>query len=83
MTNDTDDAQRNMEQKALRNVRALVDKIENTDDHNRKAVLGTAVKIVVGVVVVIAIAAVAYITTHKPEAPRTLVLPPPGGAAPK
>ena len=83
MTNDTDDAQRNMEQKALRNVRALVDKIENTDDHDRKAVLATAVKIVVGVAVVTAIVAIAYVTTRKEEPPRTLVLPPPGGASPK
>jgi hypothetical protein len=83
MTNESHDAQRDMEQRALRNVRALVDKIENTDDHNRKAVLGTAVKIVIGVAVVTAIVAIAYVTTHKPETPRTLVLPPPGGAAPK
>jgi hypothetical protein len=82
MTNDSDDAQRNMEQKALRNVRALVDKIENTDDYDRKAVRGSAVKVVGAVVVLIALIAVATWATHKPEAPRTLVLPPPG-AAPK
>ena len=32
-----DDAQREMEQRALRNVRALVDKIENVDDLGRKS----------------------------------------------
>jgi len=83
MTNDSDDAQRHLEQKALRNVRALVDKIENTDDHDRKAVRGSAVKIVAGVVALIALIFIATWAMHKPEPPRTLVLPPPGGAGPK
>jgi hypothetical protein len=82
MTQPPDDAQRAMEQRALRNVRALVDKIETRDQLDRRAVRKT-LAIIVGVIVLIAAAAYLLIATSaKREPPRTIVLPPPSGAAP-
>ena len=51
MSTPGDDAQREMEQRALRNVRGLVDKIENDDKLGRRAQLRTFIGIVVAAVV--------------------------------
>ena len=48
----TDDAQRELEQRALRNVRGLVDKIENEDQLGRRAQKRTFLGIVLVAVVV-------------------------------
>ena len=77
MSTPGDDAQRNLEQKALRNVRALVDKIESTEELEGRA-LRRQVTVIVCVVLVIAAAAfVAYKVTVPEHAPQTVVIPPP------
>lgn len=75
-----DDAQRDMEQRALRNVRALVDKIEHTDELDRRAVRKQLVVIVVGVIVFFAVLYGLYLAFAKKEPQRTIVLPPPANA---
>ena len=78
-----DDAQRDMEQRALRNVRALVDKIEDKDLLDRQALRKQLVVIVVGVIVAFAIMYALYAIFAKKEPQRTIVIPPPGNVAPK
>ncbi|HXN16144.1 MAG TPA: hypothetical protein VN878_07185 [Usitatibacter sp.] len=48
-----DDAQRRLEQHALRNVRELVDRIEKTDKHDRRTQRRLLVAILVGVALVL------------------------------
>jgi hypothetical protein len=81
MSTPPDDAQRTMEQKALRNVRALVDKIETSDELEGKAVRWQLVVIVVSVLVVCALAFIAWQIMATPQASRAVVIPPPGNAA--
>ena len=77
MSTQGDDAQRNMEQKALRNVRALVDKIETTEELEGRA-LRRQVAIIVGVVLAVAaLAWVGYKLAVPERPPQTLVIPPP------
>ena len=80
MSSPSDDAQRNMEQKALRNVRALVDKIETTEELDRKALRKQATTIVAVVLVVFGIAFVAWRLMAPQSQPRAVVLPPPANA---
>jgi hypothetical protein len=49
-----DDTQRELEQRALRNVRGLVDKIEDTDAHDTRTQRRYLVGIIVGALVVAA-----------------------------
>ena len=77
MSTPPDDAQRTMEQTALRNVRSLVDKLETTEELEGKALRKQVVVIVVSVLVVCAIAFIAWQLKAPPEAPRTVVIPPP------
>jgi len=79
MSTPGDDAQRDLEQRALRNVRALVDKIEATDASQSKSVRWQAAVIFA---VVLALLALAYFATRSftREPDRTLVLPPPASA---
>ena len=80
MSTPGDDAQRNLEQKALRNVRALVDKIEATDAHQSRSVKRQAALIVAVILVLFVIVfGVSQLRRGEPE--RTLVLPPPANAA--
>jgi hypothetical protein len=76
-----DDAQRDMEQRALRNVRALVDKIEDKDQLDRKAarkwVTVTAVVLIVAMGVIFGLSS---FFSNKREPERTLVIPPPANA---
>jgi hypothetical protein len=73
-TND-DDAQRELEQKALRNVRGLVDKIEAEDQKSNQKQL-VAVVIVVAMV---AIAGGAYLVSRSKstEGQKAIEIPPP------
>jgi hypothetical protein len=81
MTAPSDDAQRNLEQRALRNVRALVDKYENEDARDRKSV-GKLVAVIVASILVIFVAGFAIVRlTVKDEPAKTYVLPPPANAA--
>ena len=83
MSSQDDDAQRTMEQKALRNVRALVDKIETTDELDRKAVRKQLTVIVVAVLVVFGVAFVGWQLMAPRAEPRAVVLPPPANAVTK
>ena len=78
-----DDAQWDMEQRALRNVRALVDKIEDKDELDRKSLRKQLVVIVVGVIVLFVVLYGLFAIFGKKEPARTITLPPPGNAAPK
>jgi len=75
-----DDAQRDMEQRALRNVRALVDKYEDQDAKERhvtRRLLLTTVGITAGVCLVVFL----LIYFVKPPAiPKSIDLPPPASA---
>lgn len=74
------DAQRDMEQRALRNVRALVDKYENKDANDKKSVRNLAAMIVVSILVVAVLAFAVFRLTVRDEPAQTLVLPPPANA---
>lgn len=53
----TDDAQRELEQRALRNVRGLVDKVESQDMADKRSERRMIVRFAIGVVVVVAVIA--------------------------
>lgn len=79
MSTPGDDAQRDLEQRALRNVRALVDKIEATDERQKRSVrwqVGIIVAVILGLFVIAY--GVSQLRRGGPE--RTLVLPPPANA---
>ena len=82
-TTPDDDAQRTMEQKALRNVRALVDKIETTDELEGKAVRKQLAVIIVAVVAIFGIGFLAWKFANPQQEARSLVLPPPASAVKK
>ena len=60
-----EDAQRDLEQRALRNVRGLVDKVENQDQADRRSERRMIVRFAIGIVVVFAVLAgyLAYSTS--------------------
>ena len=75
MATDNDDAQRELEQKALRNVRGLVDKIEADDEKsNRKQLVAVVI-----VVAMVAIAGGAYLVSRSKstEGQTAIEIPPP------
>jgi hypothetical protein len=83
------DAQREMEQRALRNVRGLVDKMEGLEAIDSRAQKRLLVGIIIGAVVVVGliVGAVVYISS-KYDKGRTIVidparLPPVKGGPPK
>jgi len=78
-----DDAQRSMEQKALRNVRALVDRIEATDELEGRAVRKQLTVIIVAVVAIFAIGFIAWKVANPQQEGRSVVLPPPASAVKK
>ena len=83
MSTPSDDAQRELEQRALRNVRALVDKYEDQDASDAKSVRKLALRIFVGVLVIFAIVwiAVQVKVGLRDQVPvKTYVLPPPANA---
>jgi len=77
MSTPPDDAQRSMEQKALRNVRALVDKIETTEELDRKALRRQLTVIVIAVLVIFGVGFIGWQITTPRDAPRAVVIPPP------
>jgi hypothetical protein len=77
MSTPPDDAQRTMEQKALRNVRALVDKIDTTEELDRKALRKQLTVIVVAMLVIFGVAFIGWQVMAPSEAERTVVIPPP------
>lgn len=80
MSTPSDDTQRELEQRALRNVRALVDKYEDKDVNDAKSARRLAIVIVAAILGVVAIVYVATRFVARDEPPRTYVLPPPAGA---
>ena len=83
MSTPSDDAQRELEQRALRNVRALVDKYEDKDASDAKSVRKLALRIFVGVLVIFAIIWIAVqvkVGFGDPVPVKTYVLPPPANA---
>jgi hypothetical protein len=77
----SDDAQRDMEQRALRNVRSLVDTIETQDSAGRHS----AFRIFMWILIVFAVVFGALYVTHllrgpRPE-PKIVVIPPPAKQA--
>ena len=77
MSTPHDDAQREMEQRALRNVRALVDKYEDKDALEQKSLRNLIMVIVVSILVLAAVVFAAFRLTAKDEPAKTIVLPPP------
>ena len=74
-----DDAQRDMERRALRNVRGLLDKIEDDDRLESRKTIRLAVAC--GIVAIIALALVlAFAVGRKAPPAGTIVLPPPANA---
>ena len=78
MSQPGDDAQRDMEQKALRNVRGLLDKIEDQDRLDRKATVRIAVICGVAAAVLVALL-VAWLNERKaePGSTKAVVIPAP------
>ena len=75
------DAQRQMEQRALRNVRGLLDKIESQDEREERAVKKTVVTVIAGVVVlVVAVGLAMMLAGGKKQPAKTMVLPAPANA---
>ena len=77
MSTPGDDAQRDMEQRALRNVRGLVDKIENDDKLARRSQLRAFLGIIV--VAVVAIAILGAVITARQDGRKVVVEPPKPG----
>jgi len=70
-----EDAQRELEQHALRNVRGLVDRMENDQEAMRasqRKFIG-----VIGVALVIAVLAVVVVVNRGASTPRSVEIPPP------
>lgn len=75
------DAQREMEQRALRNVRGLLDKIESHDAHEDRAVKKTVFTVIAAVVVLVVVVGIAMLlASGKKQSTRTMTLPPPASA---
>ena len=83
MTPDGNEAQRKKEQSALRNVRGLLDRMEEDDATERWSARRFA--IVIGVVIVVFAVALAVLlsTAKKPGTTRAIPLDPPARPAPK
>lgn len=79
MSHEGHDAQRELEQRALRNVRGLVDQIENSDRLEGRAQKRMLVWIVV-VAIGVAIAFALFLTNRPPPSAVIVVPPPPAGA---
>ena len=81
MSQPSHDAQREMEQRALRNVRGLLDKMENHEAQEDRAVKKTVLTVIAGVVVLVALVGIAMLlASGKRESTRTRTLPPPANA---
>jgi hypothetical protein len=79
----TDDAQRELEQHALRNVRGLVDKMDSIEKLDKRAQRRLLLGIVVGAIMVIGfIVGAVLMSKNRGDAGRTIVIEP-VKAAPK
>ena len=75
MSQPGDDAQRDLEQRALRNVRGLLDKVEDQDRKETRTTLRIAVAC--GILVVAAVVVfLVFGVGRKPEPTGTIVIPP-------
>ena len=74
MSTPSDDAQREMEQRALRNVRGLVDKIEESDTHDRRTQWRLFVAIIAGTLLILLVGL--YLASRRTDG-RSIELTPP------
>jgi len=75
------DAQREMEQRALRNVRGLLDKIESHEAHEDRALRKTVLTVIAGVVALVVLVGIGMLlASGKQQSTRTMTLPPPASA---
>jgi hypothetical protein len=81
MSTPGDDAQRDMERRALRNVRGLVDRMENDDKLARRTQFRVFVGLVIGVVA-IAVAGALLMTRRTPAREMVVEPPKPGQVMP-
>jgi hypothetical protein len=72
----TEDVQRDMEQRSLRNVRALLDKLEGEAEVERRTRRWIAVGLVVATVVVFGVLFLFYVTSGTKIQSRTVVIQP-------
>ena len=72
-TSSSDEAQRELEQRALRNVRNLVDKIDATEEHDARVQKRLLAAIIVGAVLV---AITLGVVITRQEKPRPVVVDP-------
>lgn len=72
----SDDAQRELERRALRNVRSLVDKLESGEAERRRASLRVLGWLLAGMAIVIAIGYAAYRVANGPGETRVIKMEP-------
>ncbi len=72
----TDDAQRELEQRALRNVRGLVDKVENQDQADKRSERRMLKGLLIGAVVVFALFAGYLAYGPSQQSGKTLTIEP-------
>ncbi|HUP30109.1 MAG TPA: hypothetical protein VM122_08050 [Usitatibacter sp.] len=75
MSTPGDDAQREMEQRALRNVRGLVDKIETDDQLAKRSQVRTLIGLVLGAVIVAVLLGLAV--AWRDRGREVVITPPP------
>ena len=69
----TDDAQRELEQRALRNVRGLVEKVESQDVADRQSARRMMVRFAIGIVLVVALFAAYVVLRSNSPAPTITI----------
>ena len=72
----THDAQRELEQRALRNVRSLVDKLEGTERRSAERNMRLVALVLAGTAAVVALAALAFWLVRGPVESRTVTIVP-------
>ena len=82
MSQPGDDAQRDMERRALRNVRGLIDKIENEDELGRRAQTRTLIGLVLAAVVIAVVLGIA-LSRRAPTSAVVIETPKPGQLVPQ
>jgi hypothetical protein len=80
MSQPGDDAQRDLEQRALRNVRGLLDKLEDEERVDRRKTVRIAIACAIVVIVALGLI-VAFAAGRKPPPADAIVIPPPANAA--